>query len=138
MGTQLPMKGARPQVFGPCLLWPNGWMDEDSSWYGSRPQRRPHCVRRGPSSAPAKGAQHRPPFSAHVYCGHGRPSQLLLSSCSKKKLENAYLRQGMSYQCRHLANQYERVPVNHYPYFPIVTNPNNSPCIQRAIHAARL
>jgi len=22
-------------------------------------------------------------FSAHVYCGHGRPSQLLLSSCSK-------------------------------------------------------
>jgi len=29
--------------------------------------------------APAKGAQH-PLFSAHVYCGHGRPSQLLLSS----------------------------------------------------------
>jgi len=22
-----------------------------------------------------------PLFSAHVYCGHGRPSQLLLSSC---------------------------------------------------------
>jgi len=31
---------------------------------------------------PAKGAQQPPPFSAHVYCGHGRPSQLLLSSCS--------------------------------------------------------
>jgi len=32
--------------------------------------------------APAKGAQQPPPlFSAHVYCGHGRPSQLLLSSC---------------------------------------------------------
>ena len=31
-------------------------------------------------SASAKGAQQ--PFSAHVYCGHGRPSQLLLSSCS--------------------------------------------------------
>jgi len=30
--------------------------------------------------APAKGAQH-PPLFAHVYCGHGRPSQLLLSSC---------------------------------------------------------
>jgi len=28
----------------------------------------------------AKGAQ-RPLFSAHVYCGGGRPSQLLLSSC---------------------------------------------------------
>ena len=32
-------------------------------------------------SAPAKGAQ-QPPILAHVYCGHGRPSQLLLSSCS--------------------------------------------------------
>jgi len=31
--------------------------------------------------APAKGAQQLPLFSAHVYCGHGRPSQLLLSSC---------------------------------------------------------
>jgi len=31
--------------------------------------------------APAIGAQHPPLFSAHVYCGHGRPSQLLLSSC---------------------------------------------------------
>ena len=30
--------------------------------------------------APAKGAQHLL-FSVHVYCGHGRPSQLLLSSC---------------------------------------------------------
>jgi len=31
--------------------------------------------------ASAKRAQH-PLFSAHVYCGHRRPSQLLLSSCS--------------------------------------------------------
>jgi len=31
----------------------------------------------------AKGAQQLPLplFSAHVYCGHGRPSQLLLNSC---------------------------------------------------------
>ena len=30
----------------------------------------------------AKGAQHPPRlFSAHDHCGHGRPSQLLLSSC---------------------------------------------------------
>jgi len=26
-------------------------------------------------------AQQLPPLFAHVYCGHGRPSQLLLSSC---------------------------------------------------------
>ena len=23
--------------FGPCLLWPNGWMDEAGTWYGGRP-----------------------------------------------------------------------------------------------------
>ena len=38
-----------------------------------------------------------PLFSAHIYCGHGRPSQLLLSSCTNgrpkisKKLSVAYL-----------------------------------------------
>ena len=37
------------QIFGPCLLWPNGWMVEVVTWYGSRPQRRPHCIRCGPS-----------------------------------------------------------------------------------------
>jgi len=26
-----------------------GWMDEDATWYGSRPRPRPHCVRRGRS-----------------------------------------------------------------------------------------
>jgi len=32
-------------VFGPCLLWPNGWMDEDATWYEGRPRPRPHCIR---------------------------------------------------------------------------------------------
>ena len=41
-------------IFGPCLLWPNGWMDQDATWYGGRPRPRPHCIRRGPSS-PLKG-----------------------------------------------------------------------------------
>jgi len=81
VAAPLPKKGAQPPVFGSCLLWLNGWMDEDATWYGSRTRPRPHCVRWGPSS-PAKGAQQRPPlFSAHVYCGHSRQSQLLLSSC---------------------------------------------------------
>ena len=26
-----PQKGGRPQIFGPCLLWLNGWMDQDGS-----------------------------------------------------------------------------------------------------------
>jgi len=28
-------KGAEPSpIFGPCLLWPNGWMDQDGTWNG--------------------------------------------------------------------------------------------------------
>jgi len=29
----LPKKGAEPlsPIFGPCLLWPNGWMDQDGT-----------------------------------------------------------------------------------------------------------
>ena len=64
-------KGAEPPVFGSCLLWPNGWMDEDASWYGSRPRPKPHCVRRGPSSPGERGTAALPFFSAHVYCGDG-------------------------------------------------------------------
>ena len=29
----LPKKGAAP-IFGPCLLWPNGWIDQDGTWHG--------------------------------------------------------------------------------------------------------
>jgi len=77
-----PKRGTAPPptVFCSCLLWPNGWMDEDATWYGSRPWLRPHCIRRGPS-CPQKGHSSPPLFSAHVYFGHGRPSQILLSSC---------------------------------------------------------
>jgi len=40
----LPKKGAEPPpIFGPCLLWPNGWMDEDATWYGGRSRPWPHC-----------------------------------------------------------------------------------------------
>ena len=31
------------------VLWPNGWMDQDATWYGGRPRPRRHCVRWGPS-----------------------------------------------------------------------------------------
>jgi len=81
-GVASPRKRGTAPVFGPCLLWPNGWIDEDATWYGSRSRPKPHCVR-GEPSFPANGAQQPPLFSAHVYCGHGRPSQLLLSFCYK-------------------------------------------------------
>ena len=41
-----------------------------------------HIVLDGDPAPPSieKGTA-APQFSAHVYCGHGRPSQLLMSSC---------------------------------------------------------
>ena len=113
-------KGTEPHpIFGPRLLWPNGCMDQDTTWYGGRPRPTRHRVRCGCSypqkkghthptqfvayvccgqmagwmktplgtevdldpghivldgvPAPAKGHS-SPLFSAHVYCGHGRPS----------------------------------------------------------------
>jgi len=47
----LPQKGGRtPPIFGPFLLWPNGWMHQDATyWYGGTPQPRRRRVRWGPS-----------------------------------------------------------------------------------------
>ena len=44
----LPKRGRSPQIFGPCLLRPNGWIDED------RPQPRLLCVTWRPSPSPTK------------------------------------------------------------------------------------
>jgi len=65
-------------------------MDQDGTWHGGGPWSRPHCARWGPSfpspkrgqRPPAKGAGASTLFLTHVYCGHGCPSQLLLSSCT--------------------------------------------------------
>jgi len=72
-------KGAQPPIFVQCPVWPNNWMDEDATWYRSRPGPSPHCIRQGHSSA--RKGHSSPHLFGHVYCGHGRPSQLLLSSC---------------------------------------------------------
>ena len=98
--TQLPppkkiIKGTQtaPRLFGPCLLWPNGWMDQDAMEVGlgpghivldgdPAPPKRgtaslplfctclSHCVRWGPSS-PSHRKGHSSPlyFSPHVSCG---------------------------------------------------------------------
>ena len=34
--SPLPKGGLAPQIFGPCILWPNGWMDQDGTWHGGR------------------------------------------------------------------------------------------------------
>jgi len=76
MGTQPPSpKGASPlAIFGPCLLWLNGWMDQAATWYGGRPRRRLHCVWHivfdgVPAPPPRKGHRSLPVFLAHDYCG---------------------------------------------------------------------
>jgi len=108
------------------VLWPHGWMDQDATWYGGRPQSKRHCVRWGPDAPkigtapnflfmsvvakrldgsrchfgtevdlgpghivldrdpalPRKGHSSPPLFGQCLLWPNGRPSQLLLSSCS--------------------------------------------------------
>jgi len=64
-----PPKGHSPAIFGPYLLRPTGWMDQDATWYGSRHWPRRLCVGWGPSSPPQKGELSCRKFSAHVRCG---------------------------------------------------------------------
>ena len=76
-------------IFGPCLLWPNGWMDEDANWYGSIDLGPSHIVLDGVPDLCERGTAGSL-FLARVCCGHGRPSQLLLSSCLAFLLHDAY------------------------------------------------
>jgi len=57
-----PPKGHSPPILGPYLLWPNGCMDQDATWYGGRPRPRRLCVRWGPRSFPKKGRSPLPNF----------------------------------------------------------------------------
>ena len=52
MGSQLPQKGPQspPRFLVHVCCGQNGWMDEDTTRYGSRPRLMPQCIRRGPSS----------------------------------------------------------------------------------------
>ena len=42
------VRGAPSAIFGPFLLWPNGWMDQGGILQGGGPWSRPHCARWGP------------------------------------------------------------------------------------------
>ena len=43
-----------PPIFGSCLLWPNGWMDQYGTWHVGRPWSRPHCARWDPAPLEAE------------------------------------------------------------------------------------
>ena len=76
----LPKRGQSPSpIFSPFLLWPNGWMHQDATWYGGRPQPRGLCVRWGPSTQllPKMGQSPHPNFrpmfimaALRSRCGH--------------------------------------------------------------------
>jgi len=56
-----PRRDTAPKISGPCLLWLNGWTNQNATWYGRRSRPRRHCVTWGPT------AQQPPPhFSAYV------------------------------------------------------------------------
>ena len=65
-------KTVRPMLSDRCqsvclyvgILWPNGCIDQDVTWYGGRLRRRPHCVRWGPE----RGTPAPPHFSAVGTC----------------------------------------------------------------------
>jgi len=60
-----PQKGAQPPIFGSCLLWPNGCIDQNATWYGGTPRHRSHCAR----WVPLQEGGTVPQFSAHICYG---------------------------------------------------------------------
>jgi len=55
----------------PCLLWPNGWKDQDRTWHGGIGLIPGDLVVLDGDPAPhsKKGAEPPPQFSAHFCCG---------------------------------------------------------------------
>ena len=64
-----PLKGHSPPIFGPRLLWPNGCMDQDATWYGGRPQPMENVLDGDPATPEKKPHPPPPNFLDHVYCG---------------------------------------------------------------------
>ena len=63
-----PLKGHSPlPIFRPYLLWANGCMDQDVTWYGGRRPPGDFVLHGDPAPPPQKGGGAK--FSAHVYCG---------------------------------------------------------------------
>ena len=59
--VRLPKKGAEPPIFGPYLLWPNDWIDQDGTWHGGGPRSRRHCAGWGPSCHHPHQKRDKPP-----------------------------------------------------------------------------
>ena len=73
-----PKSGNGSSLFYPCLLWPNCFMDQDTTWYEGRLVPG-HIVLDGDIS-PQKGRS-ASIFGPSLLWPNGCPSQLLLSIC---------------------------------------------------------
>ena len=71
--------GAPSPIFGPFLLWSNGWMHQYATWYGGRPQPRGFGLHGDPAPLPTgrRRLGESPQFSAHGYCG--RAAELIMT-----------------------------------------------------------
>jgi len=78
---------ATPPNFWPMFIVPNGWMDEDATWYESRPRPRPHCARRGPSCPRKRHSSPSPVFGPCQLWPRSPISAILLSSCFSEWLQ---------------------------------------------------
>jgi len=65
------------------VLWSNGWMDQDATWFGGRPRPRRHCVRCKLSAPPPPERGTKAPFSVHCF---GKVAHL--SNCRASDLVN--------------------------------------------------
>ena len=78
MESQLPLKGAQRPSFR-FMSIVAGWMKTP---LGTEVELGPGHIVLDVVPAPRERGTAAPPlFLAHVYCGHDRPSQLLLSYC---------------------------------------------------------
>ena len=58
-----------PQIFGPCLLWPKGWVDQDAHGMEVGLSPSDFVLDGDPVTSPKRRRSPRPKFSAHFYCG---------------------------------------------------------------------
>jgi len=66
--TQLPLqKGTAAPYFRPTSVWPNGWMDQDATLYGSASAQATLCLM-GTQLRPRKGALQQPPSALFGPC----------------------------------------------------------------------
>jgi len=63
MGTQPPLpKRDRAPIFGACLLWSNGWIDQYATWYGGKPRPGDVVLDGVAAPLPKRGTTAPPPL----------------------------------------------------------------------------